>query len=429
MSTRSLCALLLGASLGCATPASTPAAPTVAAAAPAAAPPAPAPAPAPPPAAAPAPAAAEAPAAPRPATPNDYSVPANWLCLPDHKGACDVDQDTTIVSANGTTKLEKFAPAKAPAIDCFYVYPTVSRDPGVVATMNAAPEELRVVAQQFARFGRVCRPFAPLYRQFTLTALIARMSGNPLPAGDVDPRIGYNDVRDAWNYYLAHYNNGRGVVLIGHSQGSSVLTQLIKNEIDGKPQQDKLVSAILMGTRLQVPVGKTSGGDFAAVKLCQSSKDTHCAIAYASFRATMPPTATTLFGKSGGPGLEAACVNPAALAGGSGPVHAYFATTGAIVESSAAVEWVKGKAIATPFVSVPGLLTAQCENNDAASYLAITVHGDPRAARTADIPGDVVVGGQIRGEWGLHLIDAHLFMGNLLGIVRDQTAAYLREKH
>ena len=43
-----------------------------------------------------------------------------------------------------------------------------------------------------------------------------------------------NDVKAAWAYYLAHENHGRGVVLIGHSQGSGVLTALIKQEIDGK---------------------------------------------------------------------------------------------------------------------------------------------------------------------------------------------------
>src|SRR5262249_1904058 len=150
---------------------------------------------------------------------------------------------------------------KAPAIDCFYVYPTVSRDPGSVATMKVAPEELGVVAAQFARFAQVCRPFAPLYRQLTLTALIARMSGKPL-TDKHDPRSGYHDVVDAWNYYLAHDNQGRGVVLIGHSQGSFVLTELIKNEIEGKPVQSKLVSAILMGSRLQVPIGKDVGGHF-----------------------------------------------------------------------------------------------------------------------------------------------------------------------
>jgi hypothetical protein len=164
------------------------------------------------------------------AAPNDYGQAENWLCVPGHNAACDANLDTTVVAADGSTKIEKFSPAKAAPVDCFYVYPTVSRDPGVVATMKAAPEELGVVAHQFARFGQVCRPFAPLYRQFTLTALVARMGGKPMDMTGIDPKIGYHDVVDAWNYYLAHYNKGRGVVLIGHSQGSSVLTELIKNE-------------------------------------------------------------------------------------------------------------------------------------------------------------------------------------------------------
>jgi hypothetical protein len=369
------------------------------------------------------------PAAPALAPHNDYAKAENWLCLPGHNAACDVNLDTTVIAASGATTVEKFAAAKAPAIDCFYVYPTVSRDPGVVATMQAKPEELAVVMHQFARFAQVCRPFAPLYRQFTLTALVARMSGKPLPSEGIDPKIGYNDVVDAWNYYLAHDNHGRGVVLIGHSQGSSVLIPLIKNEIEGKPVQKRLVSAILMGTRLQVPVGKDVGGDLASVPLCHAASQVGCAIAYASFRASAPPAATTLFGKSAGPGMEAACVNPAALAGGSGAAHAYFGARSAIVDASSQVDWIKGKTIDTPFVSVPGLLTAECKKNDVASYLAVTVHGEPGSARTSDIPGDVVVGGQVQADWGLHLIDASLFMGDLIAIVRDQAAAYGRGKH
>jgi len=427
--------LVLAVLLGSAAPAcaeTAPVAPAPAAPAPNPAPPAvPAPTTATP--AAPAPAAPAEPPAAQPGltrtTRNDYAQANTWLCLPGQSGACDAAEDATVVAANGALTVEKFTPAKAPAIDCFYVYPTVSRDPGVVSTMNVAPEELRVVAQQFARFGQVCRTFAPLYRQFTLTALAARMAGKPMPAGDVDPHVGYNDVADAWHYYLAHYNNGRGVVLIGHSQGSGVLTQLIKAEIDGTPIQRQLISAILMGTRLQVPVGKDVGGDFASVPLCRAANQLHCAIAYASFRATAPPTATSLFGKSAGPGLEAACVNPAALAGGSGAVHAYFGTGAAIVGANPPLDWVKGKTIGTPFVSVPGLLTARCEKNDVSSYLAITVHGDPAGARTAEIPGDVIARGTLMPDWGLHLVDANLFMGNLIDLVREQAAAYRREKH
>jgi len=432
MSRSAFRALLVGATLlGCSS-APTPrrAAPEVPASTPAPAAPASASdsasastAPAAPPAATPA-----APAAPPPATPNDYAKPENWLCLPGHNAACDVPLDTTVIAAGGATKLEKFAAAKAPAIDCFYVYPTVSRDPGVLATMQAEPEELAVVAQQFARFSQVCRPFAPLYRQFTLTALIARMSGQPLAMEGIDPKTGYNDVVDAWNYYLAHYNSGRGVVLIGHSQGSSVLIPLIKNEIEGKPVQQQLLSAILMGTRLQVPAGKDVGGDLASVPLCHAANQLGCAIAYASFRATAPPKPASLFGKPGGPGLEAACVNPAALAGGSGAVHAYFGAHSAIVEASSQIDWIKGKTVATPFVSVPGLLTAECGKNDVGTYLGVALHATAGSPRTADIPGDVVVGGEVRDEWGLHLIDASLFMGNLIGIVREQAAAYARKK-
>ena len=118
--------------------------------------------------------------------------------------------------------------------------------------MINAPEK-RVVNAQFARFAAKCRLFAPMYRQVTLTALRAMIAGKPIP---LDRELGYNDVVAAWNYYLAHDNKGRGFVLVGHSQGSGVLTQLIKNEIDGKPVQAQLISAILMGTSLPVPTGR-----------------------------------------------------------------------------------------------------------------------------------------------------------------------------
>src|SRR4029453_7375846 len=110
--------------------------------------------------------------------------------------------------------------------------------------MHADAEELNVVKAQLARFGSKCRIYAPLYRQFTLTALRARMTGKPLDMTGVNPASTYDDVLDSWNYYLAHENKARGVVLIGPSQGSGLLTELIAKEIDGKPVQAKIVSAI-----------------------------------------------------------------------------------------------------------------------------------------------------------------------------------------
>lgn len=364
-----------------------------------------------------------------PTAKNDYSKPAAWLCWPGKAGdACAIDMTTTVIKADGAMSTEAFkANPKAP-IDCFYVYPTVSNDPGVLSDMTANAEELGVVQAQLARFGSKCRIYAPLYRQFTLTALRARMTGKPMDMTGVNPATTYDDVLDAWNYYLAHENKGRGVVLIGHSQGSGLLTQLISKEIDGKPVQAKIVSAILMGTRLPVDKGKDTGL-FKSMPLCRSASQTGCVIAYASFRDTIPPPTGSLFGKASGEQV-AACNNPAALGGGKGELHAYLSNGAQIADSgNRKVEWVKGKPDpTTPFVSVPGLLSAQCVDKNGFSYLEVHVAGDPADPRTDDIAGDVMAGGQVNAAWGLHLIDAGLAMGNLVDIVGAESKAYLAKK-
>lgn len=291
--------------------------------------------------------------------------------------------------------------------------------------MVPGPEEKGVIRSQFARFASKCLPYAPMYRQVTLTALRAGLAGNPIP---VDRALAYNDVLDAWNYYLEHDNKGRGVVLIGHSQGSGILTYLIKSEIDGKPVQAKIVSALLLGTNLPVPKGQDVGGAFQHMPLCHSANQTGCVITYASFRANTPPPANSRFGKVTGENMISACTNPAALGGGSGELHAYLRTHGGELVSAAEAQpgpWVKPEQpIDTPFVSLPGMLTAECVANEKGSYLAVTVHGDPAGPRASDIVGDVVVNGQVLPEWGLHLIDVNLAMGNLLEIVEQQTKAY-----
>jgi hypothetical protein len=362
---------------------------------------------------------------------NDYTRPEAWLCWPGKAGdACAVDLTTTVVKADGSQAVESFkADPKAP-IDCFYVYPTVSTDPGVVSDMNAGPEELNVVKQQLARFGSKCRIFAPLYRQFTLTALRAATTGQPMP-GSTDPavrQVGYNDVVDAWNHYLATQNKGRGVVLIGHSQGSGLLQRLIPAEVEGKPVQKQLVSALILGSNLAVEKGKDTG-TFKTIPLCKTASQTGCAISYVTFRDTIPPPANSRFGKVQNPAMEAACVNPAALAGG-GELKAYLSNSANIASSSAAApEWVKGKpSIDTPFVTLPGLITGRCVSKDGFNYLEARVNADPADPRTDTINGDVQVGGVIAKDWGLHLIDVNIAMGNLVDVVGQQAKAYAARK-
>ena len=157
-------------------------------------------------------------------------------------------------------------------------------------------------------------------------------------------------------------------------------------------------------------------------------------ITYASFRSTAPPPANTLFGKVPDQDMVAACTNPAALAGGSGELHAYLSTDGRTITGTITPKpWLTSARpnephIDTPWVSVPGLLTARCVSNDIATYLEVTVHGDPKGPRTDNITGDIGANGQVRAEWGLHLVDVNLAMGNLVSIVGQQAKAWLGKR-
>ena len=365
-----------------------------------------------------------------PQSPNDYARREVVAVPPGQHGACDVDHTTTVVAADGKLTRETWTANPGAPIDCFYVYPTVSTDPTPYSDMIADAAETNVVRQQFARFGSKCRAFAPMYRQVTLAGLRRMMA--PGGAGvSLDHGLQYDDVRDAWKYYLEHDNKGRGFVLVGHSQGSFILAELIRQEIDGKPVQSRMVSAILLGTTIAVPKGKDVGGSFQHVPLCRSASQTGCVITYASFRSTIPPPANTLFGKVPDANMVAACTNPAALAGGSGELHAYLSNDGRTITGTTKPKpWVvPEQPIDTPFVSVPGLLTAKCTSNDNASgYLEVTVNGNPSDPRVDDIVGDIGVGTSVLANWGLHLVDVNLSMGNLVDIVGQQAKAYGSKK-
>jgi hypothetical protein len=357
-----------------------------------------------------------------PAPAPDYTQDANWLCRPGRADACGGDIGVTNITANG--KAELLAPvADTPApIDCFYVYPTVSTDPGGNSDMIIDPAETNVAKVQFAPFRNICRTFAPMYRQVTLKALRDRMTGQPTTADRV---MAYTDVVAAWNDYLARDNAGRGVILIGHSQGSGVLKALLQNEIEGKPVARQIIAAYLPGNNVLVPAGKDVGGDFKTMPLCRGSEQTGCVVAWVSFRDGKAPPADSLFGRSATAGTEVACVNPAAPAGGPAPLSALLPTRSAIVDNaSAQPPWATGVTVATPFVALPGLLSGTCQSVAGANVLSIATRADPSDPRTDRIGGDVVVGGQLLEGWGLHLIDVNAVLGDLVMLGREQGKAW-----
>ena len=126
--------------------------------------------------------------------------------------------------------------------------------------------------------------------------------------------------------------------------------------------------------------------------------------------------------------MSGSCTNPATLGAGGAPLKAYLSATNRMIAMSGgpAKPWAADKTVDTPFVSVPGLLTAECKANEFATYLEIKVNGDPADPRIDDISGDLGIPGKPIAQWGLHLIDVNLAMGNLLDLVEAQSRVYRR---
>ena len=341
-------------------------------------------------------------------TASPSAAPSNtvWLCRPGlADNPCEGDLTTTVVSSDGTSTTEQAVPAQDPPVDCFYVYPTVSDQPTLNADLTIDPAERAIALQQAARFSQVCKVYAPMYRQMTSKAILT-------PGGDTQATrdLAYGDVLSAWQDYMAHYNQGRGVVLIGHSQGAMMLTRLLASEIDPNPSAlTYVVSALLMGGNVLVPLGKDMGGDFQNIPACRSADQTGCVVAYSSF--DQPPPADATFGRAGvGPvrgqqdasKVEVLCVNPASLSGGTGALLPYFGA---------------GPSMPIPWVTYPGLYTAHCESSGGANWLQVdttSVAGDQRP----------VVSQVLGPTWGLHHYDVGIALGNLVDLVRQEAAAF-----
>jgi hypothetical protein len=344
-----------------------------------------------------------------------YARPESWLCRPSASDLCATPVVATIVQSDGSRAIRVFRPNPSAPIDCFYVYPTVSEDPAGNSGMTAGPGEQRAVAQQFAAFASVCRPFAPIYRQVTIAGIEAVLRREPLP---VDFKRPYEDVRAAWRHYLAHDNEGRRVVLIGHSQGARILARLIAHEIEGKPEQRLLAGALVLGFDVEVPEGKDVGGTFKTIPLCRTAGQSGCVVAYETFPATALPPEDSRFTHPETPGMEIACTDPAALAGGR--LDPILATQMNLLgKPPLDPSWAAFvKPLDTPFVSLPGIASGHCVEGPKASYLSVSINAPPAGSVwPATLPGNLVVNGRLLKSWGWHLIDVNIAMGNLIDFV------------
>jgi hypothetical protein len=321
----------------------------------------------------------------------DYSVVANWVCRPGAETVCTTGLDGLVQNADGTTETQTFTPAADPAIDCFYIYPTVSEEKTEYADLTESPIIRAETLAQVGRLSSRCRVFAPIYRQRTVYGL-----SNP---GDPSqPNLAMLDVQSAWDYYLANDNQGRGVVLIGHSQGSILLQSLIAGSIDGKASEALLVSVFLAGDpSLGVPPGGVVGGTFAHVPICTEAAQIGCAYVWGTYLAG-DMSGSPEFGAARSDGLVSACVNPAAPAGGSAMLKFYH--------SNPQAPW---------WTEALGQVSGECQadGSGGANVLVVTVLPGPLAdADTALLKSAVFGAGS-----GTHPDDIALVQGNILDVL------------
>lgn len=315
-----------------------------------------------------------------------------------------------------------FTAASGSPVDCFYLYPTQSPQPGPNSDL-AKDQPIRGVAINQARmFSRICDVYAPMYRQYTLEAL-----GSPISDGVRD--IAYNSARDAWNDYMDNYNDGRGVVLIAHSQGTSHMARLLAEDVDDNPaDRSKIISAILPGANVYVPKGALVGGQFQNIPGCESGDQIGCVIAYSMFKraANERPANSSSFGwvdtgywvnpapRPDKDIYEVMCVNPGTLSGDQG-VLSPLANLLAFVGLPEGDE---------PWQEMPDFYKGECRTE------TDPAKGNVRWLNIEDIrkPGDnrQDISQLVMSSGGnLHTADINLALGNLVEIAASQSRAYV----
>ncbi|MDX2002360.1 MAG: DUF3089 domain-containing protein [Chitinophagales bacterium] len=214
----------------------------------------------------------------------DYSKPECWSALPFRKDAGDY-----------LPKGENPINDSLKAVDVFYIYPTIYRK-GDTWTADLGNKKLNKkidrlpVKFQTSPFGQIARIYAPRYRQAHLDSF-----RDSTGTGEQALDFAYQDVKAAFEYYLQHYNQGRPIVIVSHSQGTRHSRLLLKDYFDNDSMRQRLVCAYVVGFGIFPE-------QYGLLKPCAQPNDVNCYVTWASFGDGHVPEPGVLLGNY--------CLNP-----------------------------------------------------------------------------------------------------------------------
>ena len=341
-----------------------------------------------------------------------------WICKPgqaDDLCAGTIEGSTLPPPGQAAQPLGYTRPDEAP-IDCFYLYPTQSDQPGPNANLDKDPPIRRVVVQQARMFSTVCDVYAPMYRQVPLDG--NQLSHNP------SVETAYQSAKGAFEDFLRNHNEDRGFIMLGHSQGSAHVARLIAELVDtDRDLRKRFVGAIAPGANISVPIGKPVGGLFDNVPACTDVGQYGCVTAFSTYNDVPGPTAAFSridFGywiypepRPSAAEFEVMCTNPALLDGGNGnlePLVNFDYLVSAPPSETAA-----------PWAGQPEYYRAECKRQDGAHWLNLSkvgLQGDTRPD----------LGAAVASGSNYHVPEVNLTEGNLLRIAQMQSDGFVDDQ-
>ncbi len=138
-----------------------------------------------------------------------------------------------------------FAEGDDKDVDLFLIAPTVytgDRRNMSIGEKKSLEKFTAALNMERGIYEEDCRMYAPFYRQ-------AAMSVYDLNAVDREEylELAYEDIANAFSWYLENENDGRPIILAGFSQGGDMCLRLVKDFFDDEDLYDKLVAVYAIG--------------------------------------------------------------------------------------------------------------------------------------------------------------------------------------